>query len=366
MTMVETSLSVQLPSWVPDAVHNYLAHTVSGQSIRALARKSECHPSTILRQVRRFEARRDDPLVDSALRALSADDAVSPMPTHKETHEMQVDSNTAGATAVEQLTQSRIEREALLILRRLCEPGALLAAARDMDTAVIVREDGHGGSLRTATVPRDIAQALALKTWIHCPEPETRILRYFITNAGRAALRRLTAQDENRAQGFSELPRNKSDASHAWDLAEEGGSTRFHVAESPLVGLSRRKDRAGRPFLSKDLVTVGERLREDFELSQAGPDVAEDWRAALTANPKHPLAPATLAARARVVAALDDLGPGLGDVALHCCCFLEGLEVTEKKMGWSARSGKIVLRIALQRLVQHYARTMGKFGPMIG
>ena len=35
-------------------------------------------------------------------------------------------------------------------------------------------------------------------------------------------------------------------------------------------------------------------------------------------------------------------------------------------MGWSARSGKIALRIALQRLKRHYAETQGRFGPMIG
>jgi len=41
-------------------------------------------------------------------------------------------------------------------------------------------------------------------------------------------------------------------------------------------------------------------------------------------------------------------------VALRCCCYLQGLEIVEKRMGWSARSGKIVLRIALQRLRRHY------------
>ena len=69
---------------------------------------------------------------------------------------------------------------------------------------------------------------------------------------------------------------------------------------------------------------------------------------------------------ARVAAALRDLGPGLGDVALRCCCFLEGLEVAEKRLGWAARSGKIVLRIALMRLRRHYDETYGSSGPLIG
>jgi len=56
-----------LPGWVPDAARHYVSHVEMGQPIRALARSAECHASTILRQIRRLETRRDDPLVDDAL-----------------------------------------------------------------------------------------------------------------------------------------------------------------------------------------------------------------------------------------------------------------------------------------------------------
>ena len=65
-------------------------------------------------------------------------------------------------------------------------------------------------------------------------------------------------------------------------------------------------------------------------------------------------------------AALTDLGPGLGDVVLRCCCHLEGLEAAERRMGWSARSGKIVLRIALQRIAKHYLEQDDGNPPLVG
>jgi ribosomal protein L15E len=67
-----------------------------------------------------------------------------------------------------------------------------------------------------------------------------------------------------------------------------------------------------------------------------------------------------------VEAALRDLGPGLGDVVLRVCCLHEGIEATERRLGWSARSGKIVLRIALTRLKRHYDETYRGARPLIG
>ena len=133
-----------------------------------------------------------------------------------------------------------------------------------------------------------------------------------------------------------------------------------------------RRDRDGQLFLTRDLVAAGERLREDFELSRMGKQEAEDWNGLMLAGTSDTVlsggrmeGSSPEAAQARVAAALAELGPGLGDVVLRCCCYLEGLELAEKRMGWAARSGKIVLRIALQRLKRHYAE-LGEFSPRIG
>ena len=371
-TAIGSTSQPHFPRWVPDAARNYLVHTESGLSIRALARASDCHPSTVLRQVRRLEGRRDDPLIDAALRALSAQHVAHFVAKKREMKTMNLECLEGGSAGSAGLTQARIDQEAKRILRRLCEQGAVLAVAREMETAVVVRMSPEGEQVRTAVVEREIAQAMALKDWINCPDPDGRIARYFITNPGRAALRRLTAEDENRASGFAERNADPySDA--AWDIAAIEGTARpqnrYFASESPLVGLARRKDRDGKPFLARDLVVAGERLREDFELVEVGLGGAASWDDLMDAETPEAITKGPKGARAaydRIKTALAELGPGLGDVVLRCCCFLEGLEQTEKQMGWSARSGKIVLRIALQRLKRHYEETHGRYGPMIG
>ena len=129
------------------------------------------------------------------------------------------------------------------------------------------------------------------------------------------------------------------------------------MAESPLVALSGRKEKDGRPFLSDDMVVRRRTPARGFRAGADGPPHRPELgpvpdrrrhRGAFAGDGG--MAEGPKAARDRVLAALTDLGPGLGDVVLRCCCFLEGLEATERRMGWSARSGKIVLRIALQRL----------------
>ena len=357
--------SHSLPDWVPAPAIHYLVHTESGTSIREIARQADVHASTILRQIRRFEARRDDPLVDGALRRLSRCVTDGSGGTGAMTGQGMAQADTA----FDRLDGGEIDRDLLRVLRRMMEPGAILAVARDMEMAVVLREAPGGETQRTATVPRDIAQALALKEWIESRAPEKRVARYSITATGRNALKDMMLSGrDHRPRGLAEGP-TRFDPAACDPLLHH---MRNSLAESPLAGLSRRRDRAGKPFLSKALVAAGERLREDYELAALLPGGEVDWLVFLDdPTGDRPLLPkggstVSLQAGERVAAALRSLGCGLGEVALRVCCHLEGMETLEKRMDWSARSGKIVLRIALTQLRRHYEEAEGPHGPMIG
>ncbi|WP_372799849.1 DUF6456 domain-containing protein [Paracoccus seriniphilus] len=348
---------------LPEDAKLYLRHVEDGVSIRALAREAGCHASTILRRIRRFEARRDDPLVDRAL-------------------------SSCGKRL------GKDDRAALRVLRRLAEPGAVMASAEGMDKAIVTRDD-----IRTAVLDRTLAESLALRGWVMMNAAGARIQRYVITAAGREALRKMlagkgrgagmpgpenfadaTPVDLPSGQGMAEAgsPFDHAERHRVWESRRirdpENGkrrSVRVNIAESPLLLLARRRDQNGQPFLTPGMVAAGERLREDFELAQMGPRVTQNWAGFMTAgvDVSHGAGGArggSETARDRVAAALRELGPGLGDIVLRVCCFLEGLAATEKRLGWSARSGKIVLRLALMRLERHYEETYGRGSRLIG
>ena len=364
-----------IPGWLPEVAVTYLAHTAAGHPIRAIARAKGCHASTVLRQVRRVEAWRDDPLVDEALERIASVHGAAIAETALPTTEMppMTPSQAAKTTARPAPgADPRIEREARRILRRLCEKGAFLAVAPDMEKAVVLREVVPGKTNRIAVVDRDVAHAFALQEWIAC-ERAGKIACYGITAVGRAALKRLLTEERlgrpprGGGAGFEEAQAPFQEQHRFFAervvMADDGSGEqrlRFNLAESPLSVLGRKRDKDGTAYLAPHLIEAGERLREDFELSQMAPRVTQNWERFLTtgadrgAGPGRGPGEGSPDARVRVAKAMEALGPGLSDIVFRICCFLEGLETAEKRLGWSARSGKVVLKIALERLAAHY------------
>ncbi len=139
-------------------------------------------------------------------------------------------------------------------------------------------------------------------------------------------------------------------------------------AESPLQRLARLRDRRGRRWFTPALIAAGERLRTDFELAGLRPRTTIRYEPIGPDRRSHRWREGTLGerrldARRRFDRALADVGPGLRDILIAVCCYLEGLEEMERRLDWPQRSAKLVLRLALERLADHYAREDGRAPP---
>ena len=127
-----------------------------------------------------------------------------------------------------------------------------------------------------------------------------------------------------------------------------------NLAESPLGWLKARGMISDRQF------DAGERLRRDWETAGLGPRVTMAWDAAPLARGRRAAPDAidpTLAqidAKRRFNAAVAAVGPGLNDIMWRIVCAGEGMSHAEKALGWPARAGKLVLRLALDRLADFY------------
>jgi hypothetical protein len=157
------------------------------------------------------------------------------------------------------------------------------------------------------------------------------------------------------------------DAFRAWhlhlrghDVATEHGRAAVTVDdnESPLAWLARRKGRDGRALIEAHQLQAGERLRGDFTRAHLMPRTTSNWESPISSGPRSNGAghftDTMIAARQRVRHALDGAGPEFAGLLLDVCCFLKRLEDVERERAWPARSAKVVLQLALDRLARHY------------
>lgn len=131
-------------------------------------------------------------------------------------------------------------------------------------------------------------------------------------------------------------------------------SLTVNLAESPLGWLHAHGHLSDRQF------DAGERLRSDWERANLAPNITMNWQMTPGSGGRRH-APTMLhqsemqiAAKQRFDRGLAYIGEDLCDIAWRIICGGEAVPVAEKALGWPARSGKLVLRIALDRLGDYY------------
>ena len=137
----------------------------------------------------------------------------------------------------------------------------------------------------------------------------------------------------------------------AGDAKGKRRTVTVNLGESPIAWLHSRG------HLEDRLFDAGEALRGDYEYAQLSPSVTMRWDPVRARSTGHAGLNATerqVAAKARFDAAMAAAGKGLEDVLWRVVCAGEGLPQAEKALGWPARSGKLVLKLALERVADFY------------
>ncbi|XYD07237.1 DUF6456 domain-containing protein [Methylobacterium sp. NMS12] len=254
-----------------------------------------------------------------------------------------------GAAAVD------LPAEVSRLLARLGEPGAYARPDPLVEEALVTRRGGDGISVGSGRFAAASGRALASADLAAWNAAGTRLT---ISEAGRARLRRAAR------------PGDLAFADQHRDLAVvEGGAgpTLRNAAENPLVWMVRRRDRDGAPLIDAAAFEAGERLRRDMTTAALLPRMGADLGAPRIdgGGPRDPAAAAdhVIAARQRVRGALDAVGSDLSGLLIDLCGFLKGLERIEAERRWPTRSAKVVARIALGRLAEHYGLEREATGP---
>ena len=147
--------------------------------------------------------------------------------------------------------------------------------------------------------------------------------------------RELTDAGPRRREGFSRRKRTVT----------------VNIAESPLSWLHAHG------HLEERLFDAGERLRADYEYAQLVPSVTMRWdpvRSKTTGDQGLTQTERQMAARDRFNSAIGHAGKGLEDILWRVVCAGETLPIAEKALQWPARSGKLVLKLALDRVADYY------------
>ena len=346
-----------LPKWVPRHVAVYVIYKALGRSMRQTAKLLSVQPSTVSRNVRKVSGFLSDPLYQSGVNRL----------IERVTQKNFGVFETLESRCINEFSQNDKADGKRSIglqsyLKKLDKPCVVLAASQDLSSCAIIHKSTNRLSNSNCAVEKETAEKLAVSGFVlPCHQQSTKILTYLLSAEGR---RNLNLQ---RYQGSSDTKNPASpvhyDNLRKRSIARETGSHPVLITgisankESSLEVLARRRDRYGNPFLSTKLVEAGKLLREDYEMNSLSIcSVDKACNKGANGHVPHKIKSDFIFhdPGERLEKALEFLGPVLADVAVQCCCHFKGMEEIERDFGWSARSGKIVLRIALTQLLAFY------------
>jgi len=236
--------------------------------------------------------------------------------------------------------------------------------ARSDVAAPVITIRGPGSAPIATVGAKGLADALRCG-WVAPVADDDGAIR--LTAAGREALRRARVRLAAERVRSTVVPPSAPGA-HATTKEQSAGaavrtsSPGWNPAESPLSWLAGRRDPSGRPMLSPTEIQAGERLQADISFAQLTPRVTMGWsgipitgdRRSAAAGHGRDLADNVIAARARVTAALEAVGPEHADILIDVCGHLRGLEEIARAENWPRRAARLLLQRGLSALARHY------------
>lgn len=130
---------------------------------------------------------------------------------------------------------------------------------------------------------------------------------------------------------------------------------------APLFKLYNRQRNMAHKYLSETHLRAGQKLFDQFVKANLRPNVTMNWenlqsvkQSHHTGNKDMGFSETTYIARRELYESLSHVGQEFSAILVEICLFGNGLEATEKAMNWPARSAKLLLTMALDRLAEYY------------
>jgi hypothetical protein len=297
---------------------------------------------------------------DAVHQGIAAADFSAPEKASSKRRKGRAKNRTVPATG--QPPGDSLAREAKRLLAALGQPETWAFTDPTDQSSVLIhrrRGDVSVGAGRFAAAAADALVSTDLAGWQQAASGRRSLQ---LTSAGKAHLRRISSPDVDLAF----LHQHRETAVASVETATGTARVRIDTEESPLDWLRRRRDRNGTPLIDESSYQAGERLRTDIMLAGLLPGVTARWDAMpKTGGPASPgeATDRMVAARQRLRHAFDAVGGDFSDLLLDLCGFLKGLEQIERERQWPARSAKVVVRLALGRLAEHYGIEAEARGP---